>query len=318
MLWRNKMSIETEKMSLSTRIPIDLSVPKPYLRAYVHMNKDYYTRVFKIDEQLYVCRVTQEKPLTTELLMKIESDDSIKSNHRTELVDRIRFELGLDEKMTMLKKIARNDRSFRKKLHQFPGFRLFANSNIYEAAVLTLISQNTTYPDYLAIVNNFMHRYGEEVPWDTTLRVFPANHIFDTIGLAEWRDMKAVMNARYLAELNSDLLELIETYTFYPIFERGIKGLRSIKGISTYMSRMLMIYTARRYGIAPHTQEIKDIMERVAGKKLATVYQFDTWINSKYPKDPALFIHAYVLDNIPIYRREYDFDSKYALQYLQN
>ncbi len=311
------MSIETREVSLPTNIPIDISTPKPYLFAHTLLNADHYTRTFKIDDQIFVCRVNQKKPLVKELNMLIESDNSITKVYEEELVARIRFELGLDESMNILRKMGKIDRKFRKSLGYFPGFRLFANSNIVEAAVLTLLSQNTKFPDYLAIANNFIEKYGTEVPWDDNLKVFPDANIITSMSVSEWKtDMRAVMQAKYLGNFTADTIEEIETYTFYPIYERGIKGLQKINGVGPYVSRILMVYAARRYNLAPFNQNIRDIMMRRLNIDFETIHQFDTWIKRNYKVDPALIIHTYLLEYFPAYLREYDFNSEYARRYL--
>ncbi|MCY3411032.1 MAG: hypothetical protein INQ03_05270 [Candidatus Heimdallarchaeota archaeon] len=301
------MDPEIKEFTLETEYPIDLSVPKPYLFAHTPLHKDFYRRCFKYENQYFVCTVTQEKPLSTTLSLTIESDETIVRSYRELFISKIRYELGLDEKMKPLRRLGKRDRFYRKSLHHYPGFRLFANSDVAEAAVLTILSQNVIFSDYIDLVDRLFLKYGDTIPWDTSKRVFPDINTISDMELSDWRALEVMMPAKYLAKFNEDIFEDVETYTYYPVFERGIKGLSKIPGIANYTSRILMVYAARRYDLAIYNKEIRDIIENKFNLIIPTIFRFDQWIQDVFPKEPALLFHPILLEYHPQYRSEFDF-----------
>lgn len=303
------MSIERVEKQLSTDIPIDISTPKPYLFSYTLLNSNIYKRAFELDEQIFTCGASQKKRLSRSVDLVIESNETITKKSAAVVERLIRYELGLDEDISILKKYGREDRAYRRSLSIYPGFRLFANHNIHEAALLTIISQNARFPDYLKVTDRLYRKYGKKVPWDKKLRLFPDIEEICKLDVSDWKSLEAMMQAKYLGKLTLESFENIETYTYYPDYDRGLKGLMEIPGIASYSARILMVYGARRYKKALYNQNIIEMLESRLNLSFASIYSFDNWVEKTHPVQPALVMHTLILDHLPNYILDFDFEN---------
>lgn len=296
-----------ESFELNSKLPINIELPKAYVLANTGFNVPHWTRTFRTDsEELVVARITQSKPLSRQVELQIEAKKKISSHDIDQVIAKIRFEIGLDEEMAILKSLQKEDSEFKIMLSSIAGFRLFANSDAVEAAILTIISQNTTFYSYLDIVENLLKVHGTQIPWDKSLFAFPTRETLAQMGDDDWKLLKLGYKTKYLSSFDLDDLEDIETYAFYPIIERGLENLLDIPGIGNYTARLLIIYHSRRYKYAFYDSYVQEVLNHKYGfYNIKNITEFDSWIDSRWSVDPALVLHVLLSEYLPIYMKSH-------------
>jgi len=303
-----KKKIYKNQIELRSKLAIDLSLPKVYLIADVPYDQNHWTRTFNYnDNQLYVARVTQNKYLTKNLQLVIESNSKIDPFHETDIIDKLTYELGLNETMKSLKAESKKDYLLDIAIKSNPGFRLFANHNAIEVAILTIISQNTGFFYYLDLVGNFISEYGKSIPWDKKLKVFPTNEVLSEMDVDSWKKLKLGYKADFLGKLTQEDLKSIEIFSYYPVIERGLRELKKIRGIGDYTARILITYHSRRYDYPLYDTYVRDVLQHKYGiQRFNNMKDYDSWINKKWKNDPALILHALMVDFLPEFMKTND------------
>ncbi len=303
----SKKKFWSETIELESLLPIDITLPKTYVLANVPFDENHWTRVFtSLGGAIIVTRVTQKKPLSRSVQLKIESSKALDNTDINLTIDKIRYEIGLDEKMQILKEIRDSDPLVGIAVRSNPGFRLFANTNIQEVVILTILSQNTSFFNYLSTTKAFFNKYGTKVAWDKSLKGFPNNETLANMTSKDWLELKLGYKSKFLSNLTLEDLENFETYANYPILKRGLDGLRKIKGVGHYTARCLMIYGSRRYEYAFLDSYVREVLQHkydLGG--ITTIRDFDKWINERWPEDPALILHSLLLEYLPVYLQSY-------------
>ncbi|MHA2251413.1 MAG: hypothetical protein ACXAD7_13710 [Candidatus Kariarchaeaceae archaeon] len=305
-----RKKIRSESFDLESILPIDITKPKTYVLANIMFDAKQWARVFTTkNDQMVVARIKQPRPLSRQIELQIETQKKITNEDIEEIIGKIRFELGLDEKMQILRIMRDVDPLVEIAIRSLPGFRIFANSNIQEAAILTMISQNTSFFNYLKTVKLFFDTFGVKVPWDKSLRGFPDNQTIANITPEEWSHLNIGYKAKFLSALTESDLEKMEVFVHYPVIERGLKGLLKIKGIGPYTARCLLIYAARRYQYAFYDAYVAEVLEhKYELSTVTTMNEYDEWIEQRWPKDPALILHTLLLDYLPAYLQTHNYD----------
>ncbi|MHA2504026.1 MAG: hypothetical protein ACXAE3_14295 [Candidatus Kariarchaeaceae archaeon] len=300
----------SKKVDETTVLPINLFLPKAYVMGDVEYNAPHWTRVFSVDGELAVVRVRQKKPLTPEITIEYESNVDLSDEEIELLRSKIRYEIGADDNLQALRETQEKDILVKLAVKDNAGFRLFANSNTVEAAVCTIIQQNVDFAGFQVILKELTAKYGTQVPWEPNLYLFPENHILEEMSIEDWEELGIGLKSKYLGSLTKRTLKDIQTYAYYPIFDRGIDGLKRIDGIGDYTSRMIMIYAARRYEkafIDGYVQEILDHKYKL--HQVLPLTEYDKWMEEHWPNDPALILHTHLQDYLPAYIRDYDFEA---------
>lgn len=296
------MKYWSRSFQLESILPINIELPKAYVLANTAYNTPNYVRTFRNGSDLVVARVTQAQTLSKQVTLQLEAKKKLSSDDIRYFTDKIRFEVGLDEEMTVLKKLSKSDPEFRVILSTIAGFRLFANSEAVETAILTMFSQNTPYFSYLDIMEGFIKKFGTQVPWDKSLYAFPTNETIASLTDEDWKSLNLGYKTKYFSNLGLDELEQIETYAYYPVIERGIDGLLDIPGIGNYTARLLIIYHSRRYKYAFYDSYVQEVLNHKYGfYNIRNITEFDNWIESKWSLDPALVLHALLTEYLPVY-----------------
>ncbi|MHA2172558.1 MAG: hypothetical protein ACXAB7_22020 [Candidatus Kariarchaeaceae archaeon] len=298
-----KRKVWTTDVELTSILPINLSLPKAYVLANVPFNAEVWSRVFIYDNnQLVVARATQLKPMSKKIQLTIESRKKPDPVLIDDVTRKIRFEIGIDEKMEVLRDLQSRDPMVRIAVRSNPGFRIYANSNVQEAAILTIMSQNTSFFKYLQSVKALYDTYGVIVPWDDNLKGFPSNEVIANISPNEWKALGVGYKYKFLANLTINDLENFEIYANYPILDRGLQGLLDINGVGQYTSRCLLIYTSRRYSYAFLDSYVNEVLNhKYEFMGITTIRDYDNWIHKRWPDDPALVVHALLQEYLPVY-----------------
>lgn len=291
-----KGKIIITKLKLKTKIPIDLGLPKPYFFLVTYKNSNPWIRVLKTTEDKPVLvRVKQEDQLGNMLDVIIESEDQLDEIDKKFIIDRIRHELGTDEEMSILQKYKKHDLHLESAIKFNPGFRLYANSDPIETLVLLNFSQNTLIYDYGKIMNLFLKKHGQKLPWRPKIKYFPSNSKIAKIKFEKWNDLKIGNKAKFFSEFDEDTLEKIQTYTFYPIAKRGLDKLLEITGIGDFSARCLFTYCARRYEFPFLDTLVTEILShKYDMSEVNRLTEFDSWIEKRWPEDPALVLHTLI------------------------
>ncbi|MDH5402821.1 MAG: hypothetical protein OEY49_10050 [Candidatus Heimdallarchaeota archaeon] len=295
-----KKKVRSETIELKAKIPIDLTVPKIYSLADVPFNQNHWNRVYRMfDGEIFVARITQTKPLSKFIQVTIESQTNLAS-YEKEYIARIRHEIGMDETMQALRSESKKDSLINFAAQAYPGMRLYANSQVHEAAILAIFSQNTSLFNYLQTTRQFVNKFGTKVEWDDSLTIFPSAAEIANLEETDWKSLNIGYKVDFLKNLTVDILEDIGTYTFYPIAKRGLDNLLEIQGIGDYTARSLFIYAARRYEYAFMDSFVRELLNH----KYNIIYKmttrdFDKWIKNKWKKDPALILHTLLLEYFP-------------------
>ncbi|MHA2028254.1 MAG: hypothetical protein ACW99A_10635 [Candidatus Kariarchaeaceae archaeon] len=302
-----RKKIWKDEVELTSKLPIDITMPKAYVLANTPYNEDHWTRTFLTSsDEIVVARATQQLPLSRDIQLTVESQNSLSNSDYETIVAKMRHELGLDEKMGVLKKLKEQDTLIDIALQSNPGFRLFANSDAVEVAILTILSQNTSFFTYLDIVEKLLEKHGTPVPWDKSLNVFPSKSKISAMEEKDWLELKLGYKAKYLSSFNEDTLHDIETFSYYPILERGLEQLRKIIGIGHYTSRILAIYHSRRYSFPFYDTYVLEVLNhKYEIGNINNQRQFDNWVYKRWPKDPALVIHSLLLEYLPEFLRSH-------------
>ncbi|MFV2016103.1 MAG: hypothetical protein ACC656_11780 [Candidatus Heimdallarchaeota archaeon] len=303
-----RKKIWKDDVELTSRLSIDITTPKAYVLANTPFNENHWTRVFQTkSDEIVVARATQSLALSREVQISIEAKNSIDNIEYESILSKMRYELGLDESMKVFRKLKYDDTLIDIAIQSNPGFRIFANSDAVETAILTIISQNTSFFSYLEVVENFLQKYGTLVPWDKSLYLFPSRSKISEMNEKDWLELKVGYKAKYLSNLNEDVLHEIETYAYYPIIERGLEGLRNISGIGNYTARILAIYHSRRYDYPFYDTYVLEVLNhKYEIGNINNQKQFDNWVIDRWPKDPALVIHALLLEYLPEFLRSHE------------
>lgn len=304
-----RKKIYSNEIYLNSKLTIDLSITKVYVIADVPYEENHWTRVFKFNDQLYVARCTQTKSPSKVINVIIESNKKHDPSVEDRILDILRYELGLDETMKALKREAKKDLLIDLAVRNNPGFRIFANVNAIEVVILTMISQNTSFFSYLELATNLVKIYGETVPWDKKLRLFPTNEVIANMKVEDWKKIGLSYKAKYLVNLTEEDLVNIETFAYYPILKRGLAKLKEIKGIGDYTARCLTTYHSRRYEYPIYDTYVQEVLQHKYGVQgFNNMRNYDNWIGKKWKKDPALILHALMQDYLPAFLKTRDYE----------
>jgi len=281
---------------------------KAYVMGRIEFNANHWTRTFRIDELPVVARVRQKEQLSRDITIRLEAPVELSEKQQEELIDKVRYEIGADDTLDALREIQDKDILTKLALKNSAGLRLYANSDTIEAAISAIIQQNVDFFKYQQIQKDFVTKYGDPIPWDDSLYLYPELAKIAEMTVSDWKDLGLGLKAEYLGLMTERDLKNIEIYAYYPVYERGMEGLMMIDGIGRYTARVIMIYAARRYEKAildSYVQEILDHKYKL--HQVLPLSEYDRWIANLWPKDPALVLHAHIQDYLPAYIRSFDF-----------
>ncbi len=296
--------MDTISYKITTQIPINLGLIRPYYFVSSPYNQKIWDRVFQL-ESGNICQVivTHTKALSTELTVDVISTESLTQRNKAEINKRLDFELGIRETFTDLKPIIQRDQVFARAVFSIPGFRLYANSNFMELLVLVLLSQNSDPIEYRQKQYKLLSEYGHPLPWNDRRFLFPTEDELIQIDLNVWKQYFSTTRFEYVGEVFNHLRE-IEIYTYYPDWERGFKNLVDIPGIGHYTAKSLLIYGARVYSRPFVDSYITDVLrdlyllsDRLGEKEL------ENWLSENFKDQAALVSQVLMTYKYPMYLR---------------
>ena len=184
------MSVNTEEMELETAIPIDISIFKPYCFSLTPIGSTRWDRVFTLHTG-EVAHVVVEQPIkpSRQLKVRMYSENVLSEKERDEIMQRVTFELGTDERLRELKVIAARDRTFKKALFSSVGFRVFANSFFDEAFVYIALSKFMGVPENHLAMKRFIERFGTPLSWNSRRYMFPSRDHLLTLTEEDWKQV---------------------------------------------------------------------------------------------------------------------------------
>ncbi len=304
------MAIFTEEFTLETTIPIDIGIFKPYLFVYTPMGSDQWDRVFNLYTGK-VCNAIVYQPVrpSTEMSVRVHSEEALNEKEIKEIRERLKFELGLEENLRPLKVIAAKDPVFKKALFSVPGFRLFANSNFDEAFMQILFSKYFPVPKNYILMKKFMETYGNRLSWNSKRFSFPSRETLLAISIDDWRKFGVKGNVTHFYN-SVQAIEDAEIFTYYPVPERGFKKLRYMPGIKEFMARALMTYCARIYTYPIYDIFITEVLHDLYSLPDEINLDTYTYFMERFKPIPALVIQVLATYHAPVFLKKLheDFD----------
>ena len=185
--------------------------------------------------------------MTKSIRIELQSGRILKEEVRAEVLARIGYEFGFKDDLIVNAELAKEDINYKYMLMNYPGYRLYANSYIHETLILGLIAENLDSESYLDATTKLMKRFGKPLTWNKEYRAFPDSGKIESISEKQWNNLGIGENSKLLSNLTQEILEQIEIYAYYPIYERGIEKLKEMGFLNDYIIRLLMVYSARRY-----------------------------------------------------------------------
>jgi len=292
-------------------IPIDLSLHKPYNYAFSPTGESYWQRVMRLATgSIVVTKTTQSEPMVRRLKTVIQSESKLNLKEIEEVKQRIAFELGVNDQFSVLKVIARNDVIFRDALYSIQGYRLYANSSMLETVMGVYLSQTHSPSSYRKIRESFLMDYGDSVPWNRNLWVFPKRSKLIDLSDDEWSELRLGKQEEYIRSA-LDNLHLIGTFAHYPDQKRGFDNLKQIFGVGEYTARSVMTYGARKYRYTPLDHIVRELISELYELHENINYGvFDQWAWKKFGSNPALPIHVLLTAYWPKYLKDIHLEMK--------
>jgi hypothetical protein len=254
-----------------------------------------------VDSRVILAIISHNGKLTKSIKIELQSGRNLKEESRTEVLRRINYEFGFKDDLKVNAAQAKKDINYKYMLMNYPGYRLFANSYVHETLILGLIAENLDYGSYLEATSKLMKRFGKPVTWNKKYRAFPDISKIESISEKQWNNLGIGENSKLLSDLTQEELELIEIYTYYPIYERGVKKLKELGFLNDNIIRLLMVYSARRYEIVLFNDYTQWVVKEEFGKEFKRQKDFDEWVGSKWENTPAMVFHPYILRNYSSY-----------------
>ncbi len=292
-------------------LPVDISIHKPNFFLYTPLTKSQWLRLYNIDGYEVLAKISQQIKPSKNISVIIEHYGKLPPEVKKNVIQRIRFEVGMDERMGSLHKIIKRDFNLKLAIDENPGFRIFANSNTDEMAIMAMLAEKMPLDDFIIAIHKLVRNFGRK--WGD-YRLFPNAETISKISYNEWLNLGITgKKAQYMNLLTQDTIEKFEIFAFYPIYQRGLKGLKQIQGISENIARSIMIYGARRYKKAIYSAELRDIIENVYNIRLRNFIEFDPWIEYYFPNDPALIMHTLLVHYMNEYERTLEYPDFQAI-----
>ncbi len=289
----------------TAKIPIDLSLHKPYNYAFSPSGVDYWQRVMRLTNgTVVVTKTTQSEPLAKRLKTVIQSAEKLTLHEIEEVKQRLAFELGVDDSFSALKVLANRDLIFKDALYSIPGYRLYANSSVLETVVNVFLSQTFSPSSYRKLRERFLYDLGEPVPWNKKLRVFPKRSFLIDMPDDQWAELRLGPQEEYLRSA-IEKLDLVGTFAHYPDQKRGYDNLKKIHGIGDYTARSIMTYAARKYRFTPLDHLVRELVSELYEIHDNVNYStFDLWAWKQFGSNPALPIHVLVTAYWPSFMKD--------------
>ncbi|MFF3916895.1 DNA-3-methyladenine glycosylase family protein [Streptomyces sp. NPDC001852] len=173
--------------------------------------RDDPTHRVEADGALWRTALTPSGPVTYRIRQQRLDDLHIDAwgAGAAELVDRIRTELGADDRPDLFRP---RHPALRAALRRLPGLRVPCTGRLFEAIVPAIIEQRVIGPDAAASFGRLVRAHGEQAPGPAPagMRVPPAPEVWRTLPSWEWRragvDLQrsrtVVRTARHAARLD--------------------------------------------------------------------------------------------------------------------
>ncbi len=295
--------VKVESHEIITTVSIDLNLPKPYFYTNANITENMIYRVYVVDSKSILAIINFEGKLTKSIKIELQSGRNLKEEVRAEVLARIGYEFGFEDGLKVNAELAKEDIDYRYMLMNYPGYRLYANSYVHETLVLGLIAENLDSESYQETISKFMKRFGKPLTWNKEYRAFPDADKIESISEKQWNNLGIGENSKLLSNLTQEILELIEIYTYYPIYERGIEKLKELGFLNDYIIRLLMVYSARRYEKVLFDNFTEWVVKEEFDEEFKRLKDFDAWVDSKWQDIPAMVFHPYIMRNYPSYRK---------------
>lgn len=299
--------VKSESHEIVTAVSIDLSLPKPYFNIYADFTDNEIYRTYVVDSKVILAIIRHEGKLTKSINIELQSGRDLKEANRDEVLRRIAYEFGFEDDLKVNAALAKEDINYKYLVMNYPGYRLYANSYIHETLVLGLIAENMDSESYLEAISKLMKRFGKPVTWNKKYRAFPDPDKIESISEKQWNNLGIGENSKILSNLTQETLELIEIYTYYPIYERGVQKLKELGFLNSYIIRLLMIYSARRYERILFDNFTEWVVKEEFDREFKRLKDFDAWVESKWHDIPAMIFHPYILRNFSSYHSSMKF-----------
>ncbi|RMG42447.1 MAG: hypothetical protein D6732_00840 [Methanobacteriota archaeon] len=298
------MSISTEEMELETTIPIDISIFKPYCFSLTPIGSERWDRVFTLHTGNPV-HVVVEQPIkpSRQLKVKTYSENPLSAKEKDEIGQRLKLELGTDERLRELKVLAARDSTFKKALFSSVGFRLFANSSFDEAFLYIVFSKFMAVPENHLAMKRFIETHGTPLSWNSKRFEFPSRDYLLSMTKEDWKKLRVKGGVSNF--MNSiQKIEEAEIYTYYPVPERGFSKLKYISGIGNFVARALMTFCARNYQFPIYDQLTADILHDLYAIPDAVSLSFFDEFMKRFDPVPGLAIHVLATYQAPLFLRK--------------
>jgi 3-methyladenine DNA glycosylase/8-oxoguanine DNA glycosylase len=178
--------------------------------------------------------------------VSVEVKDRLKGAEREEIGQKVWWMLGLGQDFTAFYKLARKEPSLTHVEEKALG-RLLRSPTLFEDAVKTILTTNTTWQGTIRMVSALVAAYGDPLHTDPSRHAFPAPSHLARASESDLRQLGLGYRAAYvraLAQLVCDGGMDLEVLKTSPTPEIR-RQLLAIKGIGDYASASLLMLLGR-------------------------------------------------------------------------
>lgn len=245
-------------------------------------------------EQLSTGRVVllhltgQERARTVQI--EVQINEAVTAQEATELEDKLRWMLKLDENFDEFYRQAAQDISYHHRLKSGRG-RLLRSSTLFEDVIKTICTTNITWSQTVSMVSRIVTHLGDPLPQNPKLHAFPtpaqiaaADDLWfqDTIRLG-YRNAYVLQLAREVATGRRDLEGLKDA----DLSTKDLKkALKDIKGIGDYAANTLLMLLGHYHLLAVDSEFRQRVTakyfpnQQVSDKTLSEIYE--AWGDWRY------------------------------------
>jgi 3-methyladenine DNA glycosylase/8-oxoguanine DNA glycosylase len=251
--------------------------------------ENVFERVERLEnDKVVLLHISAEQTDQASLAVHVQTEQALSTKERQEIGRNVRWMLRLDEDLTEFYGLVASHPTLNGSVTGGRG-RLLRSPSLFEDAVKTICTTNTTWSQTKQMVARIVNRLGDPFPQNPERRAFPTPAQIagagETVFAADirlgYRDAYVLQLAREVVEGKRDLEAL--KVSDLPLKELK-RELKTIKGVGDYAAHTLLMILGRYDEVAVDT-ELRSHVNRVYGKEktmpdreLAAIYeQWGRW-----------------------------------------
>ncbi len=208
------------------------------------LNEHSFTKAVYLDDQTLAFKLkdigTTENPV---LLYTIFSKKTIEDNIRSELIDRIRFYLSLDDDLKPFYNHAEKDNAFKSVIDKLYGLHQVKFLTPFEGAGWAVLSQRISMKAAHTIKNRLIESVGDMITIEgVDYWTFPSPEQIQDLGLEKLTSiLKNSRKSDYLYNVSESFAEVDEDFLRKAPIEEVKNWLLNIKGIGEWSAHLELI-----------------------------------------------------------------------------